>query len=112
MLIDETYRSIAQNIIDSIDSSWDKAVLNIEVVAGDTIGFNGEYIIDGEHVSFKFRNFDRRKLSRDGKSLHKVTTKNDSNIWNKAKFTLYPTGKFNIEFEWDQALEDEVNANS
>lgn len=28
--------------------------------------------------------------------------------WNRAKFTLYPTGKFNVEFEWDQELADEI----
>lgn len=40
--------------------------------------------------------------------MHEVTTEGGKNRWNRVKFTLYPDGKFNIDFEWDQALFDEI----
>ncbi|EPF2929534.1 immunity protein YezG family protein [Vibrio navarrensis] len=40
--------------------------------------------------------------------LHKITTENPNNKWNRAIFTLEPSGSFNIDFEWDQALADEI----
>ena len=29
--------------------------------------------------------------------------------WNRAKYMLYPEGKMNIEYIWDQELQDEVD---
>ncbi|MFJ1383113.1 hypothetical protein [Capnocytophaga canimorsus] len=41
------------------------------------------------------------KISR-GYFLH------GNNQWNKAIFTLFPNGNFDMEFIWDQAWHDEI----
>lgn len=109
MTIDDIYKSIAQNIVDAIPGHWDESTLHIERPSSDVIGFKGGYVNSEGYQSFKFRNFDRRKLTQDCHSLHSIIADNGSNQWNRATFTLYQTGQFNIEFEWDQLLHDESN---
>jgi hypothetical protein len=41
--------------------------------------------------------------------LQKISTKGGGNKWNKAIFTLSQEGKFDMEFIWDQELQDEVD---
>ncbi len=110
MTVDEIYLSIAKNIINSTDSGWDEAILNVERAADDAIKFKGGCSSGEDYTSFKFRNFDRRQLTKDFHQLHSITTENDSNQWNRAKFTLAPSGKFSIDFEWDQSLADEIES--
>ena len=40
--------------------------------------------------------------------LHEITTEEGSNKWNQAIYTLTPDGKFDMEFIWDQELQDEI----
>ena len=40
--------------------------------------------------------------------LHEITTEGGNNKWNRAIFTLFSTGKFDMEFIWDQELNDEI----
>lgn len=110
--IDEIYKNIAQNIVDSAPDVWTEASIDVERDADDAIELGGGYRTDtNDFVSFKFRNFDRR-IIRDFHELHAITTEGGSNPWNRAKFTLYSSGKFSIDFEWDQSLDDEVKANT
>ena len=110
--VDEIYNSIAQNILDNTPNGWTEAVIDVERDADDAIELGGGYKTDtDDFVSFKFRNFDRR-IIKDFHELHAITTEGGSNPWNRAKFTLEPSGKFSIDFEWDQKLEDEIKANS
>ena len=74
----------------------------------DAANFKGEYK-NGSEVSF-FEVYD--DAYDDFEELHDITTEGGSNQWNRAIFTLYPTGKFNIDFEWNQTLADEIEANS
>lgn len=108
MTIDEIYLSIAQNMVNNLPENWLSAHIDAEIEAEDAIGIKGGYEIQNtEFQSFKLRNFDRR-IFNDFESLHQITTEDSENKWNRAKFTLEPTGKFNIDFEWDQALADEI----
>lgn len=108
LTVDEIYKSIAYNIMDNVPDNWKEAFIDVERDADDAIELSGGSItMEEEFASFKFRNFDRR-ITKDFHNLHDITTQDDSNRWNRAKFTLYPTGKFNIDFEWDQALADEI----
>ncbi|HEY8400102.1 MAG TPA: immunity protein YezG family protein [Cytophagaceae bacterium] len=43
------------------------------------------------------------------KWLHTTTTEEDKNKWNKAKFSVTPDGKFDMEFIWDQEWQDEID---
>ena len=40
--------------------------------------------------------------------LHKITTEGGKNKWNRAVFSVQPDGAFDMEFIWDQELQDEI----
>ena len=107
--IDELYLDIAQRIIDTIDDDWSKAIINFQYF-NDAGKYTGRYFSSNsdEEKDFKvgFKSY------KDFKAIHAITTEDGSNQWNRAKFTLHPTGEFSIDFEWDQALADEIKANS
>ncbi len=108
MTIDEIYLSIAQNMVNNLPKQWLTAHINVEIEGDDALGIKGGYRTESiEFQSFKLRKFDRRIFS-DFESLYKTTTEDSENKWNRAVFTLEPTGKFNIDFEWDQKLADEI----
>ena len=104
--MDQLYQSISQNILNNVNDGWDFACINAEVLDG-VVKLNGGYEIDSVFTPFKFRQFDRRIID-DFKAIHTITTEDSYNKWNKAKFSLESTGKFNLEFEWDQELADEI----
>jgi hypothetical protein len=112
MKIEDIYLSIARNIANSITNEWSIAVLEIERTDSDAISFSGDYSHNGGKESLNFRSFDRKALKIDSHNLHEITTEGGNNKWNRAKFTLAPSGEFEIDFKWDQALADEIEANS
>lgn len=103
MTVDDIYLEIANSIIDAIETQWSVAIITCEL-AEDAGEFNCIYKEDNDSavdhdfdVSYEtFKVFEK---------LHEITTSGE-NDWNRAKFTLYPTGKFSIDFEWDQGLAD------
>ncbi len=108
MTIDEIYSNIGQSILNAIaDENWTKARLNIEVVGDGVVGYSGEY-----EVGSDIKDISVRKISRDIRSwireLHAITTEGGNNRWNRAVFNLPPDGKFDIDFIWDQNLQDEI----
>jgi hypothetical protein len=107
MTVDKIYESIAQEINNSINDNWETAVLNIEFEGEGVVGYNGDYKIDAEkkdidvfEISFEISDWITE--------LHEITTEGGNNKWNRAIFTLFPTGKFDMEFIWDQELNDEI----
>ncbi|KAA2242751.1 hypothetical protein F0L74_09495 [Chitinophaga agrisoli] len=108
MTVDEIYLNIGQGMAGAIEeSSWTKARLLIKVVGTGVVGYTGDYQIreTGHDMSV-------RKIPRDIRlwirELHEITTEGGSNKWNRAVFTLLPDGKFDMEFIWDQELQDEI----
>lgn len=109
MSVDEIYLEIAHNIIDSIETQWSVAIITCEL-AEDAGAFKCIYKEDND--SAVDHDFDvSYETFKAFENLHEITTSGE-NDWNRAKFTLYPSGKFSIDFEWDQGLADEVEANS
>lgn len=101
--VDEIYHKIGQSIMDNINTDdWKIAKLNIEVL-GSSVGLKG-YLEEDKRFDAPSDFF----LSRSILNLHKITTENPKNKWNRAIFTLFPNGKFDMEFIWDQALQDEI----
>lgn len=48
-------------------------------------------------------------LQRAVFDLLKIMTEgSDKNKWNRATFTVTPDGKFNMEFNWDQELDNKI----
>ncbi|WP_281649116.1 immunity protein YezG family protein [Parendozoicomonas sp. Alg238-R29] len=105
--IDEVYASIGQQIAGAIKDYWSEAWLFVEFFE-DAANFKGEYDSDSERKHYEVPD----DVFDDFDVLYEITTEGGSNRWNRAKFTLYPDGKFNIDFQWDQALADEIAANS
>ncbi len=110
LTIDEIYNSIGQNMVDNLPSEWSEAFINVERSTNDAIKLSGGYAsLNSDFNSFKFRNFDR-KITDEFHNIYKIMTEeSDQNKWNRAKFKLTPDGKFSIDFDWDQALADEVS---
>ena len=97
------YYSIAQELAKSVLEKWEKIILDIEFF-GDAAEFEAQYITSNGMKYF---------ITPDSvfdyfKELNSMTTENQKNNWNRAKFTLEPDGNFDIEFEWDQGLADEI----
>ncbi|WP_293943815.1 MULTISPECIES: immunity protein YezG family protein [unclassified Sphingobacterium] len=105
--VDEIYGSITNNINSVINEEWIKAELNIEAI-GEMASFTGNYInSNNEKKQIDVDEFDFQ-LTFDILELHKITTEDDSNRWNKAFFFLRSDGEFEMQFVWDQELHDEV----
>jgi len=108
MTVDEIYLNIGQSIADAIEQdNWTKAWLNLEFVGTGVVGYTGDY-----EIGNVTHNISVRKIPRDIRDwireLHQITTAKGNNRWNRAVFTLTPDGKFDMEFKWDQELQDEV----
>lgn len=95
MNIDEIYLEIAYAIIDAIKSKWAIAIVDCKLAenTGDFKCTYKEDIDSDVDVDCSFEMFTAFE------SLHKMTTEGGKNKWNRAKFTLYPTGKYSIDFE-------------
>ncbi|MCX2495270.1 DUF600 family protein [Pedobacter sp. PF22-3] len=107
MTVDKIYEAIGSNINTVIKEDWQKAILNIEVLGGMTSN-TGTYINDqNNEKQIDVDEFDFQ-LTFDLIELHEITTEGGNNKWNRAVFTLFSTGKFDMEFIWDQELQDEV----
>lgn len=106
MNIDEIYLEIAQKMVSSINDDWSEASIDLEYL-GNSAEYVGRYLkTDNKTQQHHFKvGYPTYKLF---KQLHRITTENPKNKWNRAKFTLEPSGKFNIDFEWDQELADEI----
>lgn len=99
MVIDEIYRTIAQDISDAINTQWCVAHVTFlfeedagefECVYIEDVDAGIEHDFDVSYETYKAFN-----------ELHEITTEGGENRWNRAKFTLYPTGEFSIHFDWD-----------
>ena len=74
------------------------------------VGFNGgHYDLQGAFKSFALKEFPR-EIRTAIKELHEVTTNGDQNRWNRAKFTITPDKKIEIDFIWDQEWQDRVDS--
>jgi hypothetical protein len=88
MTVNEIYERIAQNLHNAIDSpNWEKAVLNIEFEGEGVVGYNGDYEDKAEKKSIYVR-----QISREIRHWIRELR----------------TGKFDVEFIWDQELNDEI----
>ena len=102
---EDLYKIIGNELYSSLKSDWDKIELNIEC-SDDHIGMNAKYLINGEWKN----NLDHDLTTDTMLSIidfHKNSEKNNFAPWNRAVYTLEKNGHFDMEFIWDQALQDE-----
>jgi hypothetical protein len=107
MTIDKIYEGIAQEINNAIRDNWEKAVLNIEFEGEGVVGYNGDYEINAEKKDLDVFEISY-EISDWITELHEITTEGGNNKWNRAIFTLFPKGKFDMEFIWDEELDKEI----
>ncbi len=107
MTVDEIYEMIGQNVYNAIPvDEWEKAEV---LFRGDNhaIHTEGVYYSKGEKRALDVHEFDvaiEFALMR----LHKKMMPADkSNPWNRAVFTLLPSGEFNMEFSLVEEEEGE-----
>jgi hypothetical protein len=101
--VDDIYEKLGQAIMNNIETdNWERAQLHLEVI-GSSVDFKG-YLNDNE----RFDAPGGFSLAKSVLNLHSITTEGGHNKWNRAIFTLTPDGKFDMEFIWDQALQDEI----
>ena len=84
---------------------WNTIILNIEAAVG-YCGFDGTYTDSSQSIhdldiEIPFEMYE--------KILHllELSEKNNFAPWNRAVYTLEKNGHFDMEFIWDQALQDE-----
>ena len=102
--MNNNYEKIASLLLQQVSGGWNKIELNCEF-----FGDAAEFDIECEHSDGQVKDLHGGyNLFKEFEKLYKVTTQNPKNNWNRAKFTLEPDGNFDIEFEWDQDLADEI----
>lgn len=104
--IDYIYKSIAENILNNIDGGWSIAFLEAKIFE-DAAEFVGRYKDEEKDGQFKVHH----SALDDFEYLQELMKQDGKDKWNRAKFTLKPSGDFSIDFEWDQSLDDEIKSN-
>ena len=104
--VSEIYTRIGQRIVDSIEDKWINAELHIEYVGSVKTILNYSHNDESKNTGL----IDSFKNMRDIKKLHEITTENPKNKWNRAVFSIKPDGDFDMEFIWDQELQDKVES--
>ena len=103
--IDEIYQKIAQDIVNAIDNEWKTAVMSVELLK-DAANYKCRYL---NSLNDKEEAFDPDPFSLDDfEELHEIMNAEGQHDWNRAVFTLYPDGKFNIDFKYDKELASEI----
>lgn len=99
------YNQIAQNIVNSIRTPWDEAFIYFSYY-GDSAKYQGKYLrySNDELCDFKV-GYQSYLLF---KQLHEITSGAPEEKWNRVRFVLKRSGEFNIDYEWEQELTDEV----
>lgn len=107
----QIFNEIAIAIIDVLPQGeqFNYAILEIKRLTAN-VGFTGYYITSDERK--KWLDIFSFKLDTNCiEDLYKIT-QNDFPIhknWNRAKYTLFPEGKIEIEYIWDEVLQNEVD---
>lgn len=102
----EIYHKIGQSIFDSIETSWDSAVLEIKYT-GKSGGFHLNYFYNDEEFNAEYSG--DYNMYKTIKELHKTTTEEGIYTkWNRIVFKLTPDGQMELEYIWDQELYDEI----
>lgn len=108
--MEEIFIQLSETLEQCLESKdWKKAVLEITRL-DNAVRFTG-YFIDNlqnqQNINVRFGFYDAEAVHQlyDLTVTHPLEHQN----WNRAIFTLYPSDEFEIEYIWDEALEQELN---
>lgn len=103
----DVYKLIADMICNSINDDWNKAAVEIESSLGRMLSTNAYYFLD-DNNKHAFELIDDNQYGDLGENIFELQKSMSSkHKWNKAVYTLYKNGHFDMTFEWNQALQDE-----
>ena len=107
----EVFQILGEKALESIRevSSWKSVSLKIKRLEKN-VGFESYYI---DHKDNKL-GVDTSINYQTAKAIHELYEFTQSHPlehknWNRAVFTLYPDNKFDMEYIWDQELQDRVD---
>lgn len=101
----DVYQEIGVAVNSAINEEWDEATIDFEFF-GDAGTAKGRYVASNGEGAKNFKT--GYKIFKLFKSLHAITCASDSNMWNRAAYSLKKDGQFSIDFQWDQGLADEI----
>ena len=108
MKLEKEYTIIAQSILDILPNGFKKAVLEIKRLEGN-VGFTGFYVT--AHGAKEWLDIFNLKL--DPSHIHKVYNISSNGmlatIAGTGQSSPCPDHKFEMEYIWDQKLQDEVD---
>lgn len=111
MTLKESFAKLAIKVQEDLSNiPWKKAEIKIVRLEG-AVKFEGEYFNEYEdlrkNIEVNFGFWEARAVH----NIHKITTTEFPKVdnWNKAIFTLSPDNKFEMEYSWDQELQDQVD---
>lgn len=111
MTVNEIYETLGSSLVACIPGQWKSAQFDIQ----------GDSTYAEVKASFVNNNDKKNDINIDDipyeveisiMDLHQITTEGGNNRWNRALFQIWPNNKFNMEFIWDQELDDKIKANS
>jgi hypothetical protein len=110
MTVNEIYNYLGKKIHDAIPHEikrWDEAKMYASRLEG-YFSASAKLYIDNTKIDLEELEA-RWEMSRYVHELHAITTEGGHNRWNKLEFTLFPDGKFDLQFIWDQEWLDEID---
>jgi len=105
----EIFNEIARSLNKVITKDYTESILEIKRLEGN-VGYTG-YFIDKKGKKEWINIFDFTLDSSVIHDLYKRTQEHSLSHknWNRAKFKLHSDQKFEIEYIWDQELQNEVD---
>ena len=104
----EIFQHIGEVLHKSVEGKWIKIEVEFERTEG-SIGCHGKFISYSGEKKYPNGRYILNNTSDALEELYQMmTAKSDKHKWNKAKVTLTNEGDFNIKFDWDQEMYDEI----
>lgn len=104
----EIYEYIGKILNQSVQDEWINIEVDIERTDG-SIGLNSKYISHSGEKKYPNGRYILNNTRDAFEELYQMMIrKNKIHKWNRVKVTLSNEDNFNIKFEWDQELYDEI----
>ena len=107
------YHQIGQILVDEMEKEnieWTKIVFEYEV-SENYCSYGGIYT-NGKNEEFRLEDLEIPYMIGDVIiGLYEYTKENNFTPYNRAAFTLESNGHFNMDFKWDQELQDKWDKN-
>ena len=108
--INEIYQFIGEYLFTNLQNvEWNKITLNIEI--NDKYrGFNGFYL-DNKNIEHDLGIIFSFDFGKKIKEFFQFTKEKNFTPYNRLIYTLEADGSFNMDFKWDQELQDKWDKN-